>query len=97
MKNNLNNLTKHQRELIESFNSLTEQIEDARKIQLEITSLLKEVNKEIEKLENEEKVGFKVNINKDGIRTFFWSNEKAKFNRIIGELDKGESITIEKV
>ena len=71
MKNNLNNLTKHQRELIKSFNSLTEQIEDARKIQLEITSLLKEVNKEIEKLENEEKVGFKVNINKDGIRTFF--------------------------
>ena len=88
MKNNLNNLTKHQRKLIESFNSLTEQIEYARKIQLEITSLLKEVNKEIEKLENEEKVGFKVNINKDGIRTFSFDQKKLNSIELLENLIK---------
>ena len=89
MKNPLKNLIKHQDKLIDSLKKTNDKID-------ELIDELEKLNSSLDKIE-EEKIGFKVGINKDGIRSFFCFKENSDFEDIIKELKSGESINIEKV
>ena len=100
MKNPLKNLIKHQDKLIDSLKKTNDILDELFDINHELIDELEKLNSslgEIEEEKKEEKIGFKVGINRNGIRSFFCFKENAEFEGIIKKLKSGESINIEKV
>ena len=96
MKNNLKNLIKHQDKLIDGLKKTNDILGELFDINHELIDELEKLNSSLDKIE-EEKKGFKVGINRNGIRNFFCFKENAEFEDIIKKLKSGESINIEKV
>lgn len=100
MKNPLKNLIKHQDKLIDSLKKTNDILDELFDINHELIDELEKLNSSLDKIEEEkkeEKIGFKVGINRNGIRSFFCFKENAEFEDIIKKLKSGESVNIEKV
>lgn len=96
MKNPLKNLIKHQDKLIDSLKKTNDILDELFDINHELIDELEKLNSSLDKIE-EEKIWFKVGINRNGIRSFFYFKENAEFEDIIKKLKSGESINIEKL
>ena len=96
MKNPLKNLIKHQDKLIDSLKKTNDILDELFDINHELIDELEKLNSSLDKIE-EEKIGFKVGINRNGIRSFFCFKENAEFEDIIKKLKSGEPINIKKV
>lgn len=96
MKNPLKNLIKHQDKLIDSLKKTNDILDELFDINHELIDELEKLNSSLGEIE-EEKIGLKVGINRNGIRSFFCFKENAEFEDIIKKLKSGESVNIEKV
>ena len=100
MKNPLKNLIKHQYKLINSLKKTNDILDELFDINHEMIDELEKLNNSLDKIEEEkkeEKIWFKVGINRNGIRSFFCFKENAQLEDIIKKLKSGESVNIEKV
>ena len=96
MKNPLKNLIKHQDKLIDSLKKTNDILDELFDINHELIDELEKLNSSLHKIE-EEKIGFKVGINRNGIRSFFCFKENAEFEDVIKKLKSGESVNVKKV
>ena len=96
MKNPLKNLIKHQDKLIDSLKKTNDILDELFDINHELIDELEKLNSSLGEIE-EEKIGLKVGINRNGIRSFFCFKENAELEDIIKKLKSGESVNIEKV
>ena len=74
MKNPLKNLIKHQDKLIDSLKKTNDILDELVDINHELIDELEKLNSSLDKIEEEkkeEKIGFKVGINRNGIRSLF--------------------------